>query len=390
MIAAVMPTYARADLAFVRGEGPYLFTEAGERYLDFGGGIAVAALGHAHPHLAAALSHQATRLWHTSNLDRIPGQERLARRLTAATFAATVFFANSGAEAIECALKIARRYHWARGQPQRHRTIAFHGAFHGRTLATLAAAGQPRHLEGFGPPAPGFDHIPLHDDNALRAAIGSETAAILIEPVQGEGGIVPVSHRFLETCRQAADEFGLLLIYDEVQCGMGRTGKLFAHEWSGVAPDLMATAKALGNGMPIGACLASEKAAQAMTAGSHGSTFGGNPLACAAANAVLDIMLAPGFLDNVVTMGKQLHQALQEVAARHPAVFDRVRGLGMMQGLRCNSDAGQVVSALYRHRILTVPAADNVVRLLPALIVEDHHIEEATAALDAVGRELAP
>lgn len=390
MIAAVMPTYARADLAFARGEGPYLFTEDGERYLDFGCGIAVTGLGHAHPHLVAALREQAGRLWHSSNLYRIAGQERLAARLVEASFADSVFFANSGAEAVECALKAARRHHWANGQPQRFRTVVFEGAFHGRTLATVAAGGQAGHLEGFGPAAAGFDRVPLHDGNALRAAIGPETAAILIEPVQGEGGIAPVEARFLEAVRATADEFGLLVIYDEVQCGMGRTGRLFAHERAGVAPDLMAIAKALGGGMPIGACLASAPAAAAMTAGSHGSTFGGNPLACAAANAVLDVLLAPGFLDGVARKAERLRGAMEETVARHGGVFERVRGLGLMLGIRCAVDAGEPVAAMRRRRVLTVPAGDNVMRLLPPLIVEDGHIDEAVAALDAVGRELAP
>ena len=390
MIAAVMPTYARADLAFARGEGPYLFTEDGERYLDFGCGIAVTGLGHAHPHLVAALREQAGRLWHSSNLYRIAGQERLAARLVEASFADSVFFANSGAEAVECALKAARRHHWANGQPRRFRTVVFEGAFHGRTLATVAAGGQARHLEGFGPAVAGFDRVPLHDGDALRAAIGPETAAILIEPVQGEGGIAPVEARFLKAVRATADEFGLLLIYDEVQCGMGRTGRLFAHERAGVAPDLMAIAKALGGGMPIGACLASARAAAAMTAGSHGSTFGGNPLACAAANAVLDVLLAPGFLDGVARKAERLRGAMEETVARHGGVFERVRGLGLMLGIRCAVDAGEAVAAMRRRRVLTVPAGDNVMRLLPPLIVEDDHIDEAVAALDAVGRELAP
>ena len=390
MIAAVMPTYARADLAFARGEGPYLFTEDGERYLDFGCGIAVTGLGHAHPHLVAALREQAGRLWHSSNLYRIAGQERLAARLVEASFADSVFFANSGAEAVECALKAARRHHWANGQPQRFRTVVFEGAFHGRTLATVAAGGQARHLEGFGPAVAGFDRVPLHDGNALRAAIGPETAAILIEPVQGEGGIAPVEARFLEAVRATADEFGLLVIYDEVQCGMGRTGRLFAHERAGVAPDLMAIAKALGGGIPIGACLASARAAAAMTAGSHGSTFGGNPLASAAANAVLDVLLAPGFLDGVARKAERLRGAMEETVARHGGVFERVRGLGLMLGIRCAVDAGEAVAAMRRRRVLTVPAGDNVMRLLPPLIVGNDHIDEAVAALDAVGRELAP
>ena len=390
MVTPVMPTYARADLVFARGEGPYLFTEDGERYLDFGCGIAVTGLGHAHPHLVAALREQAGLLWHASNLYRIGGQERLAGRLVAATFADTVFFGNSGAEAVECALKMARRHHHVNGRPGRFRTVVFDGAFHGRTLATIAAGGQAKHLEGFGPPADGFDRVPLHDGNALRAAIGAETAAILIEPVQGEGGIVPVDTDFLEAVRAAADEFGLLVIYDEVQTGMGRSGRLFAHERSGVAPDIMAVAKALGGGMPIGACLATADAAAGMTAGTHGSTFGGNPLATAAANAVLDVMLEDGFLASVEDKAGRLRNGVEDVIARHGGVFERVRGVGMMLGVRCHAPAGDVVGAMRDRRVLAVPAGDNVVRLLPPLIVEDRHIDEALAALDAVGGELAP
>ncbi len=390
MIAPVMPTYGRADLVFARGEGPCLFTETGERYLDFGCGIAVTSLGHAHPHLVAALTEQAGRLWHTSNLYRIGGQERLAERLVAASFADSVFFANSGAEAIECALKMARRYQFMNGHPERYRTIAFTGAFHGRTLATIAAGGQKKHLEGFGPAVDGFDHVPLHDSNALREAITGETAAIIVEPVQGEGGITPVDPHFLKAIRAAADEFGLLVIYDEVQCGMGRTGKLFAHEWSGVTPDIMAIAKALGGGMPISACLATERAAAALTAGSHGSTFGGNPLATAVGNAVLDIMLADGFFDGVATRAAVLRGKLDELAAKHPGAIAEVRGQGMMIGIKMVPPVGEVIAGLQRHKVLAVPAGDNVVRFLPPLIVEQSHIDEAVAALDAVCAELSP
>ena len=390
MIAPVMPTYARADLVFARGEGPYLFTEDGERYLDFGCGIAVTSLGHAHPRLVAALREQAGLLWHTSNLYRIGGQERLAERLVAATFADTVFFANSGAEAVECALKMARRHHHVNGRPGRFRTVVFDGAFHGRTLATVAAGGQAKHLEGFGPPVDGFDRVPLHDSNALRAAIGPETAAILIEPVQGEGGVVPVDPDFLRAVRAAADEFGLLTIYDEVQTGMGRAGGLLAHERSGVAPDIAAIAKALGGGMPIGACLATADAAVGMTAGVHGSTFGGNPLAMAAANAVLDVMLEDGFLASVEDKARRLRAGAEDVVARRDGAFERVRGVGMMLGVRCRVPAGDAVEAMRRRRVLAVPAGDETMRLLPPLIVEDRHIDEALAALDAVGAELTP
>ena len=390
MIAPVMPTYGRADLVFARGEGAYLFTETGERYLDFGCGIAVTSLGHAHPHLVAALKDQAERLWHTSNLYRISGQERLAERLVANSFADSVFFANSGAEANEGALKMARRYQWANGHPERYRTIAFNGAFHGRTLATISAGSAAKHLEGFGPPVEGFDHIPLHDSNALRQAITAETAAIIVEPVQGEGGITPVDPQFLKAIRAAADEFGLIVIYDEVQCGMGRSGKLFAHEWAGVAPDVMSVAKALGGGMPIGAILASERVASAMTAGSHGSTFGGNPLATAVGNAVLDVMLEPGFLPGVEAKAKALRKGLDDLARKHPEMILEIRGLGMMIGVKVAPPVGEVVQALRDRKLLTVPAGDNMVRLLPPLIVEQAQIDEGLAALDAVMAEMTP
>ncbi len=390
MTASVMPTYARADLVFERGEGPYLYTADGERYLDFGCGIAVTSLGHAHPHLVEALKGQAERLWHTSNLYRIEGQERLAERLVADSFADTVFFGNSGAEAIECALKTARRYHFANGQPERFRTITFTGAFHGRTLATIAAGGQAKHLEGFGPAADGFDQVPLHDSNALRAAITGETAAIIIEPVLGEGGIYPVDPEFLKAIRAAADEFGLLVIYDEIQCGMGRTGKLFAYEWSGVAPDIMAVAKALGGGMPIGACLATEKAASGMVPGTHGSTFGGNPLATAVGNAVLDVMEAPGFMAGVEQRAKTLRKRLEETIAKHPDVLEEVRGLGMMLGIKAVVPAGDLVAAMRDRHVLAVPAGDNVMRFLPPLVIEDSHIDEAITALEDACVALKP
>ena len=390
MIEPVMPTYARFNLEFVRGSGAWLCTKDGERYLDFGCGIAVTNLGHAHPHLVAAITKQAGELWHTSNLYRIPNQERLARRLVDATFASSVFFANSGAEAIECALKMARSFQYRNAHPERYRTITFSGAFHGRTLATIAAGGQAKHLEGFGPPVDGFDQVPLHDSNALRAAIGPETAAILLEPVQGEGGITPVRREFLEAVRRAADEFGLLVIYDEVQCGMGRTARLFAHEWSGIAPDIMAVAKALGGGIPIGACLATEEAAASLVAGSHGSTFGGNPLATAAANAVLDIMLDEGFFEGVRVKAERLHRGVDGIIARHPKIFDHVRGLGFMLGIKCIVPAGEVVAAMGRRHVLTVPSGDNMIRFLPPLVIGDEEIDIALEALDSSAGELTP
>jgi len=382
MITAVMPTYARADIAFERGEGAYLYTSDGTCYLDFASGIAVTALGHAHPHLVAALTEQAGKLWHTSNLFQIPGQKRLAERLVANSFADSVFFTNSGAEAIECGLKMLRKYQDDFGDPKRYRVICCHGAFHGRTLATIAAGGQEKHLAGFGPTVEGFDHVAYGNMNEMRNAITAETGAILVEPVQGEGGMKKASVDYLRALRTVADEFGLLLFFDEVQCGMGRTGKLFAHQWAEVEPDIVATAKGLGGGFPIGACLAKEKAARALTAGSHGSTFGGNPLATAVANAVLDVLLADGFLEGVQAIARRLRARLEEFARRHPDLVEEVRGEGLMLGLKCRVPNTQVIDRLRANRMLTAGAGDNVVRILPPLIVEDSHIEEGLAILE--------
>ena len=389
MSSAVMQTYRRFDVAFERGEGPYLYAADGRRYLDFGGGIAVVSLGHCHPKLVAALTRQATQLWHCSNLYRIPEQERLARRLVDATFADAAFFCNSGGEAMECGFKLVRKYFDERGEAQRYRVITCSGAFHGRTLATIAAGGSAKYLNGFDPVVEGFDHVAFGNLNEVRAAIGDETAAIVVEPVQGEGGIRPADVAFLRGLRDTADEFGLLLFLDEVQCGMGRTGRLFAHEWAGITPDVMAVAKGLGGGFPIGACLASGKAAEALTAGSHGSTFGGNPLAMAVANAVLDVMLTEGFLEHVCTVGAELRARLTALAARYPAVITEVRGAGLMLGLKCAIDNGTVVEHLLKEGLLAVPAADNVVRLLPPLTIEASHVAEAAEVLDRVCARLA-
>lgn len=384
MISAVMPTYARVDLSFVRGEGAYLFDADGQRYLDFATGIAVNALGHCHPHLVKAVREQAGKLWHTSNMYQIPGQEKLAQRLVDATFADSVFFANSGAEAVECALKMARKYQHDNGKPERFRVIAFSNAFHGRTMSTIAAGGQEKHLAGFAPNMEGFDHVPFGNLNAVRAAITNETGAILVEPIQGEGGIRPASPEFLKGLRQAADEFGLLLIFDEVQCGVGRTGKLFAHEWADVTPDIMSVAKGLGGGFPVGACLARESAAAALSAGSHGSTFGGNPMAMAAANAVLDVILAPGFLESVNKVAKELWTQLRDLAADHPVVIEEIRGSGLMIGIKCKIDSSDLRGKLLDARMLSVGAADNVIRILPPLIIENSHIDEAIHILGNV------
>ncbi len=387
MFPSLLPVYNRTDVAFVRGEGPYLFAEDGQRYLDFGAGIAVNALGHAHPALVAALCEQAGKLWHTSNLYRVPGQESLSRRLVEATFADTVFFVNSGAEAMECAIKMARRYHYANGAPERFRIITFEGAFHGRTLAMIAAGGQPKHLEGFGPKVEGFDQVPFGDLKAVEAAIGDATAAILIEPIQGEGGLRTAPAEFLRALRKLCDERGLLLIFDEVQTGVGRTGKLFAHEWAGVTPDIMAIAKGIGGGFPMGACLATEEAAKGMAAGTHGTTFGGNPLAMAVGNKVLDIVLAPGFLEHVQKIANYLRQQLAGITAEHPAIFEELRGEGLLLGVKTKVPNTEFVTRLRAHGMLAVAAGDNVVRLLPPLIIEESHVREAIAMLSATARD---
>jgi acetylornithine/N-succinyldiaminopimelate aminotransferase len=381
-MSAVLGTNARLDVVFDRGEGAWLLTASGDRYLDFDAGVAVNILGHAHPHLVAALTEQMRKLWHTSNLYRITGQERLAERLCGATFADKVFFANSGAEAMEAAIKMARKYHSHRGNPERYRILTFEGAFHGRTLATIAAGNQPKHIAGFGPKVEGFDQVPLGDLEAAKAAITRETAGILIEPIQGEGGIRFAGWPFLQALRKLADENGLLLMLDEVQCGMGRTGKLFAYEWSGIEPDIMAIAKGLGGGFPIGACLATEKASAGMTAGTHGSTFGGNPLAAAAGGAVLDIVLEPKFLLQVREMGLLFKKQLADITDRHARIVAEVRGEGLMLGLRCNVPNTDVAGAFFAEKLLVVTAGENVVRLLPPLIVTKTEIKEACAKID--------
>ncbi len=389
MSDALMPTYARIDLAFERGEGPYLYTTDGRRFLDFAAGIAVNALGHSHPHLVQALREQVGKLWHVSNLYHIPEGERLAARLAANSFADQVFFNNSGAEAVEGAIKLARRYHFDKGDEQRNRIITCSGAFHGRTLTTLSAAGNAEKLAGFGPASPNFDQVAFGNMNELRAAIRPETAAVLVEPIQGEGGIRAGTLDYLRGLRAVCDEFGLLLIFDEVQSGMGRTGKLFAHEWAGIAPDVMALAKGLGSGFPLGAVLATAEAAQGMTPGTHGSTFGGNLLAMAAGNAVLDVMLSEGFLAGVESSGAKLRAVLEGCVERYPAVFAEVRGAGLLLGLKAVPPAGELVAALRAQGLLTVPAAENVVRILPPLIIGEAEIEEATGMIEAVCQSFA-
>lgn len=374
-------TYMRAPLRFERGEGVWLVTEGGERYLDFAAGVAVNSLGHAHPHLIEALTTQAGKVWHLSNLYDVPGQERLGRRLTEATFADRVFFTNSGAEALECAIKTARRYQFVKGHPERFHIITFEGAFHGRTIATIAAGGQEKYLEGFGPKAPGFDQVPFGDLDAVKAAITEETAAILIEPVQGEGGLRAASNEFLRALRQICDDNGLLLVLDEVQCGVGRTGKLFAYEWAGITPDIMAVAKGIGGGFPLGACLATEEAASGMKSGTHGSTYGGNPLAMAVGNAVLDVVLADGFLDHVRDVALIFRQGLASLKDRYPDIIEEIRGEGLMLGIKAKVPNTDLLMAMREEHVLGVPAGDNVIRLLPPLIVT---VEEAREGLKRI------
>ncbi len=387
--SAVYSTFARADVAFERGEGVWLWDAEGEKYLDMMAGIAVNALGHCHPHLVAALKEQAEKLWHVSNVFAAPHQEKLAHRLTETSFADRVFFTNSGAEALECAIKTARRRQWAKGHPERFRLVTFEGAFHGRTLATIAAGGQEKYIEGFGPKVEGFDKVDGFDEEKVLAAIGLETAGILIEPIQGEGGVRPVPPSFLAFLRRVCDERDLLLVFDEVQCGMGRTGRLWAYEGTGVAPDILASAKGIGGGFPLGACLATEDAASGMTAGTHGSTYGGNLLAMAAGNAVLDIVLAPGFLDAVRDKGLRLKQKLAAVVDLHPEIFAEVRGEGLMLGLKCRVSPAEMAKAMRDEKLLVVGAGDDVVRFIPALVVSDAEIDEAIARTEAAARKLS-
>ncbi|GAB5462805.1 MULTISPECIES: aspartate aminotransferase family protein [Hoeflea] len=376
-------TYNRVPIVFERGHGVWLETPEGERYLDFAAGIAVNSLGHTHPHLVGALKAQADRLWHLSNVHEIPDQSRLAQRLTEVTFADKVFFTNSGAEALECAIKTARRHFFVNGQPERYRIVTIEGAFHGRTLATIAAGGQPKYLEGFGPKVEGFDQVPFGDHEALKAAITSETAAILVEPVQGEGGIRPLPNECMRGLRELCDEHGILLILDEVQSGVGRTGKLFAHEWAGIEPDIMAVAKGIGGGFPFGACLATASAADGMTLGTHGTTYGGNPLAMAVGNAVLDIILDDGFLPHVNDVALVLRQGLASLKDRYPDLIADVRGSGLMLGIKCAKSNADLVAAMRSEHLLAVPAGDNVVRLLPPLIVTAEEAREALAKTEA-------
>lgn len=382
MISTVLPTYARAPLTFVKGEGSWLMDADNRRYLDMGGGIAVNVLGHAHPELVSVLQQQATQLWHTSNLYHIPNQQALADRLVEHTFADTVFVTNSGTESMECCVKMARKYHVENGNPERVNIIAFEGSFHGRSLGMISAAGAEKLTKGFGPLLTGFVHLKLGALADVEAAIDETTAAIMVEPVQGEGGIIPLSDTYLKGLRQLCDENGLLLIFDEIQCGMGRTGKLFAHEWAGITPDIMGIAKGIGGGFPLGACLATEEAAKGMVAGSHGSTYGGNPLACAVGSKVMDIVATPEFLGEVSAKAGRLRQRLEGLVASHPEVFVEVRGSGLMLGVECKVTNMDVVKAGYDAEVLTVPGGGNVIRLLPPLNISNDDIDEAVARLD--------
>lgn len=384
----LMPTYSRFNIAFDRGVGAYLFDAEGGKYLDFASGIAVTALGHSHPHLVETLKEQGEKLWHTSNLFQIPLQEKLAERLVAATFADNVFFTNSGVEAMECAIKLARKYHSSQGHPEKYRIISFKNAFHGRSLATIAASGKEKLTKGFGPMPDGFDQVPFIDLEALAAAITPETAAILLEPVQGEGGILPATGEDLQAIRNIADEHGLLLIFDEIQCGMGRSGKLFAHEWAGVTPDIMAVAKGIGGGFPVGACLARASVGESLTFGSHGTTYGGNPLAMALGNAVLDIMLEDGFFEHVQGVTKTLMAGLRSLQQKYPALITDVRGLGLMIGVECTVKTRPLIAKALELGLVLAPSGENIIRLLPPLIIDECHITEALAKLDQLFSEI--
>lgn len=387
-----MPTYNRADLAFERGEGAWLWTADGRRFLDFGSGIATTSIGHAHPHLVRVVAEQAAKVMHVSNLYRVPQAERLAARLVETSFADSVFFCNSGAEANEGMMKAVRKYHAETGHPEKYRFICFEGAFHGRTLATLAATGNEKYLAGFGPVVEGFDRAPFGNMNAVRDAIGPNTAAIMIEPIQGEGGVRPADLRFLQELRAVCDEFGLLLALDEVQTGMGRSGKLWAHQWAGIEPDVMSSAKGIGGGFPLGAILAKEKVAKYLVPGTHGTTYGGNPLACAAGNAVLDVILAPGFLEQVDRVARYLWKGMQDLAARHPAVATGVRGAGLLIGLQLTPEVvnGEMQAAAVEEGLLTVAAGQNVLRVAPPLIITEAEVDQALAMLDRAARRMTP
>ena len=386
-ITPLMPVYPRCDVRPVRGDGVYLYGEGGEKYLDFASGIAVNLLGHGHPHLTKAIQKQAETLIHVSNLYGSPQGEALAKRLVDLTFADTVFFTNSGAEAVECAIKTARRYHHAKGNPHKHDLITFSNAFHGRTMATISATNQEKLRDGFAPLLPGFKVVEFDDLEGALAAIDGNTAGFLVEPIQGEGGIRPASQEFMSGLRKACDELDLMLVLDEVQCGMARTGKLYAHEHYGITPDIMASAKGIGGGFPLGACLATERAASGMVIGTHGSTYGGNPLAMAAGEAVLDVVANDEFLDHVRTTGERLRAALEQMIPNHDHLFDSVRGMGLMLGIKMKTDSRAFVGYLRTKGILTVAAGDNVVRVLPPLTIDEANIREFVDGLSAASKD---
>ena len=389
MISALLPNYARADLAFERGEGAWLWTTDGRRLLDCGSGIATASVGHGNPHLSQAIAEQAAKVMHVSNLYRIPQAEKLAQRLVDATFADSVFFCNSGAEANEGMIKMMRRAMYDSGKPERFRFITFEGAFHGRTLATLAATGNHHYMEGFGPAVEGFDQVPFNNRNAVRDAIGPATCGIIVEPVQGEGGVRPADPQFLQDLRAVCDEYGLILGMDEVQTGMGRTGKLYAHEWSGITPDVMSSAKGIGGGFPLGAVLAKEKFAKALVPGTHGTTYGGNPLACAAGNAVLDIILAPGFLESVDRKGRWLGAQLDKIAAEFPSLFEVARGMGLLRGIKCRVPVGQMQAACLAEGLMAITAGENTLRIAPPLVITEGDLDQAVAMLRRAAAKVA-
>ncbi|MCY4153517.1 MAG: aspartate aminotransferase family protein [Aestuariivita sp.] len=389
MIESILPTYNRLPLSFVRGEGSWLVDAAGERYIDLGSGIAVNSLGHANPELVEVLIEQAKTLWHTSNLFEIPLQTALADKLVEATFADTVFFTNSGTEACELSVKMARKHFFEAGQPERNQIITFSGAFHGRSAAAMAAAGSEKMIRGFGPILDGFRQVPWGDHEALNGEINDQSAAIMIEPIQGEAGIFQLPDQCLRGLRDICDTHGLLLILDEVQCGMGRTGRLFAHEWAGIVPDIMMVAKGIGGGFPLGAVLATELAASGMTAGTHGSTYGGNPLACAVGNKVMDLILAPDFLPEVRRRAGFLRQRLEGLVAGYPSIFESVRGAGLMLGLKCRAENKEIMKAGYERRVITVPGSDNVLRIVPPLTISENEIEEAVTRLGDAASKIA-